>query len=652
MDEIIKEYNDLVNEIIEHDILYSKGIPKISDKYYDKRYKRLKQLEKNSPDIIREDSPTKSMRHYCEILHNSVVHKDPMKSIENAYNFEDVCKFIDRLKENDVVGVVVEYKIDGVAAAIKYCKGRLQSIATRGDGITGEDVTVMRDYIDFIPITIPYKEDVEFYGEIFISKEDFKILNEVRKNNGENQWATARNLVAGSLRLKDMDSVKYRNLRLAVYSASRNTKMDTQEGLNVFIDKCGFYSNESLGLVSCANGIQSIYLDVLSKRESLKFEIDGVVIKSNDITTREKVGSLDKVHKWQIAYKMPETAYESQVLDIVFRIGTTGKITPIACLKPVKIDGVIVSRATLHNLSEIFRLDVRVGDFVLVARGGDVIPKILSVLKEKRNFNSNVCEIPMFCPGCGSMTITSNDMRSLKCSKKESCPHVFLEMVKKYVSRDFLDIKNLGDKVINKLVESGIVSSLKDIYIMSLEQLSSLEGLGPVAAKNIIDSVDKSKFSSVHKFLAALCIEGVGIVIARKLMERFGELKNLMHASLEDILKVEGLGPIVANNVYRFFKVENNVKEVRELEKLEAFNSVYKNGDKNGYYKTFAITGSFKNLDRKSVVKIIESKNWVFSSSVTKKCDAVICGENPGSKREKAIEMNIPIITIEDFMRI
>ncbi|MCK5787526.1 MAG: NAD-dependent DNA ligase LigA [Chlamydiia bacterium] len=648
----LKRYLDLVEKVIEWDISYRKGSPSVSDSVYDAEYKRLKDIEHKNPEIIVNYSPTISLSHLHSKAHANVQHRKEMKSIENCYTKEDLSKFFNRITNNQDDKICAEYKLDGAACAVRYKNGKLISVATRGDGSIGEEITFLKTAIDYIPDNLSVDKDIEIYGELVISKEDFDIINKERELSGFSSWANSRNLVAGSTRLKDLEECKRRRIRLIAYSLCCYKDFSTQKDINSFLGHQGFRTNEILGVYRTVSCAEKIIEDVASSRNDLDYSIDGIVFKNLVLKYREELGSSHKLYKWQVAYKLPAECCETIVRDVIWQVGATGRITPVACVDKIAISGVNISRVTLHNFSEIVRRDLHIGDIVGVERGGDVIPKVSYVRKECRVSNAMPILLPDKCPGCGSPALVENEGKLIRCMNKKNCKKIFSKMLENFVSKNCMDIEFLGKSLSNKLMSLGIITSFEDIYTITVMDLQGVEGIGSILANLLIGSISKSKNRSPDRLFAALGIDGVGVVTAKMIMRKFNDILEIPLCSIQDFLCIKGIGETVSNNIFHYFQSESNRRALELLISLGAANQHFVCIERRVNKNLFCVSGSFEGMTRDIIKSFIEDKGHIFTNTLTKKCNYLICGDSAGSKVKKAEDYGIRVISWNEAMDI
>ncbi|RKH41323.1 NAD-dependent DNA ligase LigA [Corallococcus sicarius] len=636
--------------------------PEISDAQYDTLMRELQGLEEKYPQLATPDSPTQRVGGAAVEDFGQVVHSAQMLSLANIFDDEGLTEFDDRIRKLtglSQVGYVCEPKLDGLAIALRYEDGRFVLGATRGDGTTGEDVTSNLRTIKSLPLELFPQDGVkvpkrlEVRGEVFIRKEDFRKLNEKREEAGESLFANPRNAAAGSLRQLDPKETAARPLSVYLYECGPS------EGLPPFkthTDKLEYL--KTLGLpvnhyqhAAGADGIRQRYEESLKGRHALPFEVDGMVVKVDDEDLRRRLGQVSKSPRWAVAYKFPPEEESTQVQDIGIQVGRTGALTPVAHLKPVKVGGVTVSRATLHNEDELRRKDVRRGDTVFVRRAGDVIPEIVSVVLSKRPEDSQPFTFPTHCPVCGALAAKDEDGAIIRCTGA-SCPAQLVEKVRHFASRLALDIEGLGDKLATQLVASGQVKTFSDIFALTKESLMKLERMGEKSAENILASIAASRHTTQRRFLYSLGIRHVGDSTARALAEAFPNVKALFTASLEDISRVKDVGPVMAQVIHTFFQEPQNQATIQAL--LDAGVTpappeVATGGPFVG--KTVVLTGTMAGLAREQAKEEIERRGGKVAGSVSRKTDFVVAGDDAGSKLKKAQELGVRILDEQAFLQ-
>ncbi len=661
----IRELREKIRKYDYHYYVLSESL--VSDYEYDQLYKELERLEKENPHLVTPDSPTQRVGSDLTKEFPPVKHRVPMLSLSNTYNEEELYDFDRRVKENLPGNAKVEYvtelKIDGVSVSIIYKNGIFFKAATRGDGFTGEEVTNNVKTIKSIPLKVDEEKlrrkgftDFEVRGEIFMELDAFKKLNEEREKNGEKLFANPRNSAAGTLKLQDPKLVAERPLDIFVYYLLLEEEIiETQYENLITLKELGFKVNPHFKLCKNINEVLEYCKEWENKRDDLPYEIDGVVVKVNSIEQQKILGNIAKSPRWAVAYKFKAKQATTKVRKIVWQVGRTGALTPVAELEPVFLAGSTISRATLHNIDEIRRKDIREGDTVIIEKGGDVIPKVVAVVLAERPRDSKEVEIPTECPVCGSKLYRPPDEVAIYC-QNTNCPAQIKGRIKHFVSRGAMDIEGLGEALVDLLVDLGLLKSVDDIYNLKnhYNELVNIEGLGDKSVNNILSAIEKSKSQPLERLLYALGIRYVGAGAARKLAAHFGTMENLMKATEEELEAIYDVGPQMSKSIRAFFENPENQKVIHRLKEaglnFEASVSEAEPQILDG--KTFVLTGSLESMTREEAKNKILSLGGKVSSSVSKKTDFVIAGENPGSKFRKAQELGVKIINEEEFLRL
>ena len=652
------EIKALRRQIIEHNYrYYVLDDPTIPDSEYDRLMQRLKKLESNHPELITPDSPTQRVGAQASERFESIVHQVPMLSLDNAFAADDMQAFMERVKQrlgleasaDKAIAFNCEPKLDGLAVSIMYEQGRMRYAATRGDGREGEDVTANVRTIDCIPLHLrgDYPARLEVRGEVYMPIAGFNAMNLAAKEKNEKVFANPRNAAAGSLRQLDPRITAARPLAFFCYGvgicdgvtlATQHSEVLSQLqhwGLRICPQ-----SQVVHGLSACLR----YYEQLLAHRDKLAYEIDGVVCKVNDRDLQHHLGYVSRAPRWAIAYKFPAQEELSEILAVDFQVGRTGILTPVARLKPVLVAGVVISNATLHNMDEIQRKDVRVGDTVIVRRAGDVIPEVVSVVQERRPPQTYVINLPSHCPVCHSEVNKTEEEAFARCSGGLYCQAQRMQAIKHFVSRKAMDIEGLGAKLVEQLVTLDLIHTVADIYTLTAEVLANLERMGVKSAENIIAAINTSKETTLARFLFALGIREVGENTARQLAQHFASLEDLMAADEEELQQVAEVGPVVANFIWHFFNEAHNQQVIRELQvhgvhwptndMLNAVTQPLKD-------QRFVLTGTLTRLTREQAKVYLQTLGAKVSSSVSAKTTYVVVGENPGSKYTKAQHLNI-----------
>lgn len=662
-EEIRKEIEKLREIIHHHDYCYYVlNQPEVSDQEYDALMRKLEELEQQNPEFIAPDSPTQRVAGKPLEAFPSFTHARPLLSLSNAFSDQEMIDFDNRIKRFlgvDSLNYVLELKIDGLAVNLRYQNGRLVNGATRGDGVTGEDVTSNIRTIRSVPLRLLGKRIphlLEVQGEVFMRKPDFERLNRVREERGESTFANPRNAAAGSLRQLDARITAERRLDIFVYGAylvESDYQPVSHWQLLQFLKELGFKVNPHCQLINSIEEAIALHREWEEKRKDLDYEIDGLVVKVNSLEYQTRLGSTSKSPRWAIAFKFNPTLQISKVLDIKVNVGRTGALTPVAILEPVEVGGAVVKRATLHNEDEIRRKDVRIGDWVLVSRAGEVIPEVVRVLFERRTGEEKIFQMPTSCPVCGSPTVREEGEAAWRCINL-NCPAQVKERIQHWASRDAMDIEGLGEKLVDQLVDTGLVKTIPDLYRLEKKQLVALERMADKSADNLIRAIQASKERNLDRFIYALGIRYVGQFVARILAENFGSLDRLMNASQEELLAVEGIGPKVAQSIVQFFSNRENRALIRQVLELGVRpKEMEKKGKEKGpfYGKTFLFTGSLSRFSRSEAEKMVEERGGKAVTSISSRVDFLVVGANPGSKIDKAKQLGIPILQEEEFYR-
>jgi len=632
--------------------------PLLTDREYDRYMQELLMLEKRYPEYKLETSPTQKVGSKVSSKFDKVTHELPMLSLGNVFNYEEVKLFDEKIrKEVSNPVYVCELKIDGLAISLKYENGNLVRGATRGDGIIGEDITNNVMTIKSVPLVLNEKVDIEVRGEIYMGKKSFEKLNEERKQIGEQLFANPRNAAAGSVRNLDSKVTEKRDLDCFIYHLPNPIDYNIKyhnECLE-YMKKLGFNVNETYKVCNSIDEVIDFIKEYTEKRDSLSYEIDGIVIKVNDINHQNTLGYTVKVPKWATAYKFPAQEVETKLIDILFTVGRTGKITPNAIFEPVKVAGSTISKATLHNEDNVVNKDIRIGDKIIVRKAGDVIPEVVKSITEKRDGTETVFEMARTCPICGSNLVRKEEEAAHYCLNLE-CPARKIENIIHFASRDAMNIEGLGDSLIEDIYNEGYIKDITDIYDLEKysEELSLLEGFGPKMLDNLFTNIKKSKENSLEKLLFALGIRQVGAKTAKVLAKKYKNIDNLINAKVEELTEINDIGEIIAKSIVDYFSKEENINIINKLKEYGVNTSYI---DSNNYEedeffinKTFVLTGTLYEITRDKASNLIENLGGKTSNSVSKKTDYVILGENAGSKHDKAIKLNIPILNEEEFL--
>lgn len=635
---------------------YTLDNPTVTDREYDNWMSELLDIEERHPEIKRKDSPSEKIGGEVISEFKKVEHKIGMFSISDVFNESEIVAFDERIrKEFPNPSYVCELKIDGLAVSLQYEKGILKRAATRGNGLVGEDITHNVKTIGTIPLRLNKPVDIEVRGEIYMPLKAFNELNEKRLKNGEPIFQNPRNAAAGSIRQLDSSVAKSRKLDAFLYHVPETDKKTHYEAL-MELKELGFIVNPNIRLVKNIDEILDYINEWTARRGELPYDIDGIVIKVNDIHMQRELGFTAKYPRWVIAYKFPAEDVKTRLTDIVCTVGRTGQITPNAVFDPVKVMGSTIRRATLHNGDYINSKNLKIGDNIFVHKAGDVIPEVVGPCLEDRTGNEREFVMPEKCPICGASLVLTESGIDLKCPN-DLCPARNIESLIHFCDRKAMNIEGLGERIIEDFYNMKFITSIIDIYNIKdrKEELIELEGFGDKSVNKLLDNIEKSKQNSLEKLLFAIGISGIGEKNAKILAKKFMNIDNLMNASLEDLTNISDVGPILANSIYNFFRNEDNIKLINDLKNI-GMNMNYLGAqikeNEELLNKRIVVTGTLKKYTRDEIQNLIELNGGLWSTSVTKKTYAVIVGENPGSKYDKAKELNIPIWTEEDFDKV
>jgi DNA ligase (NAD+) len=636
---------------------YVLDAPEIPDAEYDRLFRELQVLEAEHPELASADSPTQRVGAAPQSAFAPVVHAVPMLSLNNALTDEDAESFDRRVREGLGVGTVeyaVEPKFDGLAVSLTYAHGRLVVGATRGDGATGEDVTANLRTVGSIPLTLAGAVPglLEVRGEVLMLKRDFERLNDEQRARDDKPFANPRNAAAGSLRQLDSHITAARKLTFFAYGIGHVGGEGVPSGLHSeqmdWLARLRFPVSKERSVVKGLDGLRAYYLSIGARRAQLPFEIDGVVYKVNDLAAQARLGYVSRAPRFAVAHKYPPAEELTTVLDIDVQVGRTGALTPVARLAPVFVGGVTVTNATLHNEDEVQRKDVRVGDTVIVRRAGDVIPEVVSVVLEKRPAGSEPFRMPSRCPVCGSAVVRSAEEAVSRCTGGLYCQAQRKQALLHFASRRAMDIEGLGDKLVDQLVDGNVVRTPADLYRLNTDSLARLERMAEKSAANLVAAIDKSRHTSLPRFLFALGIRNVGEATAKDLAKHFGALDRIMAASAQALEEVRDVGPVVAESIARFFAEPHNVEVIDQLRKggvvwaehdgLPSAVALPLAG------RAFVLTGTLPTLTREEAKERIEALGGKVTGSVSSKTNYVVVGSDPGSKAEKARQLGLPIL--------
>ncbi|WP_440904618.1 NAD-dependent DNA ligase LigA [Catenovulum sp. SX2] len=639
--------------------------PNVPDAEYDRLMQQLKQLEQGHPEFYSEDSPSNKVGGQALAAFEQVEHLIPMLSLDNAFAEEDVTAFekriLDRLKSTESLTYCCEPKLDGLAVSMLFENGKLVRAATRGDGRIGENITENIKTIKSIPLKLRgenYPERIEIRGEVFMPKAGFEKLNQTQLEKNEKTFANPRNAAAGSLRQLDSKITATRPLAFYAYSVgyvedNNDVLANSHYGRMMQLKDWGMPVCSDVKQVQGTQGLLDFYQDIGERRNALKYEIDGVVYKVDDLDLQETLGFVARAPRWAIAHKFPAQEELTKLLDVEFQVGRTGAITPVARLEPVFVGGVTVSNATLHNKDEIDRLGVQVGDTVVIRRAGDVIPQITAVVLEKRPEDARAIEFPTNCPVCDSIVEKVESEAVARCSGGLICPAQLKESLKHFASRKALDVDGLGDKIVEALVDLKWVKTPADLFELTVEQIEKMERMGEKSAQNLVNSIEKAKQTSLAKFLYSLGIREVGEATANNLANHFKTLPAVISATKEQLIEVNDIGEVVASHIESFFKEPHNLTVIEALQNLGVSwpdIEEVSQAEQSLAGLTFVLTGTLTTMGRNDAKAQLQALGAKVTGSVSAKTDYLVAGESAGSKLTKAQDLGIKILTEEEMI--
>lgn len=631
---------------------YDEDEPEISDYEYDKLTQRLKKLEKEHPEYVSNDSPTRKVGGHSKNIFTQVTHDVQMQSLQDVFSFDDVKDFVFKMQREygENIEFTVETKIDGLSVSLEYEDGKFVRGSTRGDGFIGEDVTENLKMVDGIPDELKTKDTFEVRGEVYLPRKEFESINQKLEESGKQILSNPRNAAAGTLRQLDPKLVRARNLSIFVFNLQKGKKFNNHSESIEYIKNTGIKTIEYIKVCVGINEVLAAIEEIGKKRDSLSYDIDGAVVKINDLKLREEAGSTVKVPKWAVAYKYPPEQKETKLLDIKVQVGRTGQVTPMAILEPVRLAGSVISKTTLHNFDYIKTKDIKIGDTVVIQKAGDVIPEVISVVKNKRTGDEKEYNIPTICPVCGEKLEKLENEVALRCTNSE-CPALTYRSLVHFASRDAMDISGLGGAIVEQLIDANLIKDIADIYYLKYEDIVDLDRFAPKSAMNLITAIQNTKTNTLDKLLFGLGMRHIGKKAAKILAENFDDIYEIGKASVEEINALDDFGEIMARSVVEFFSKEQTKNLIQKLEnagvnlkgnKKELSSNVLKG-------KIFVVTGSFDEYSRNDVTKLIEENSGKVSGSVSKKTSFLVAGENAGSKLAKAESLGIPVISIEEF---
>jgi len=657
----------LRQELAEHNHhYYVLDAPVITDQAYDRLLRRLQQLEAEFPELVTADSPTQRVGSEPASHFETVTHEVPMLSLDNAFDDEELFSFDrrlrDKLEHDSALGYCAEPKLDGLAVSLLYEAGNLSRAATRGDGRSGENITANARSIASVPLRLMGENlprRIEVRGEVYMDLEGFDALNRSQRQAGGKVFANPRNAAAGSLRLLDSRITASRPLTFCSYGigfcegielpASQFQQMQYLRGIGIPVSR-------QIELLDSIEDCLDYHRRILEQRASLAFDIDGVVFKLDNTAWQREAGFVSRAPRWAIAYKFPAQEVMTRLLEVDFQVGRTGALTPVARLDPVAVGGVMVSNATLHNMDEIERKDVRIGDIVIVRRAGDVIPEVVAPVLQQRAGDLKLPRMPARCPVCDSEVLQQPGQSAYRCVGGLVCAAQRKEAIKHYASRKALDIEGLGDKLVEQMVEQGMIDSIADLYHLSLDQLAGLERMAEKSARNLLDALEQSKLTTLARFIYALGIREVGEATAEALADYFGAIEAVMDADEEALQLVEDVGPVVAGNIRHFFDQKKN-RDIVEKILLQGVSWPQQDTAQRQQLQTlegnsYVISGTLEGLSRDQAARLLKARGARVSGSVSTKTTAVISGENPGSKVARAGELGVEILDQAGFERL
>ena len=655
----IKKEIDLLRRQIEHhnDLYYQQAAPEISDFEFDKLLENLRALEIEHPEYITPDSPTQRVGGKAESL-RPFTHTVPLMSLDNSYDLNELRAFVDRcerLADGRSVDYVAELKIDGLSVSLHYDKGILAVGATRGDGVHGDEVTQNVKTIRTIPLRLKASADghAEVRGEVFLSRSQFKKINAELEMQGEKTFANPRNCASGTLRMLDSQIVASRRLDMFPYDLLRGSqKMFATHWENfAWLEENGFHVNPHRALCESYDELCDFVARMEPLRDELDYEIDGVVVKVNSTSLQDQFGATTKAPRWAIAYKYPARQATTKLLDIQVQVGRTGALTPVAYLEPTLLAGTVVARASLHNEDEIKRLDIKLGDTVLIEKSGEIIPQVLQVVESKRDGSQREYRFPTKCPVCGSDAVRPEDEAVRRCANPD-CPAKIKARIQYFASRKAMDIEGLGDVLVETLVDKGMVKDVADIYKLTVDDIANLERKAEKSATKLIEQIEASKTRGLERLLYGIDIRHVGERTAKILAKHARSIDKLSQATVEELRAIHEIGPIVAVSVFEWFQ---NPLHLELVNRLKAFGVKTESEageiteDERFAAKTFVLTGTLEGFTRDEASKLIEQRGGRVSSSVSKKTDYVVAGSDAGSKLAKAEGLGVKVLTEPEF---
>lgn len=656
MEDVKKRIDELI-EIIEYhsNRYYNLDSPEISDFEYDGLMNELKKLEKEYPEYVSSSSPTMRVGGKPLKEFGQVVHEVPMQSLQDVFSFEEFLEWDNRIKTADPSAeYVVELKVDGLSVSLLYENGAFLRGATRGDGTIGEDVTQNVRTIKTVPLSIKDRALLEVRGEAYISTAVFQKLNDQREELELSTFANPRNAAAGSLRQLDPKITAERNLEIIVFNIQRYGGEEInnhKDGLD-YLSTLGFKVSPERLVCKNADEVIKAIKDIGDRRGELPFEIDGVVIKVNDFTLRNRLGSTAKTPRWAVAYKFPAEKKETRITDIMLQVGRTGALTPTALLEPVRISGSVVGRATLHNEDYINEKKIKIGDYVIIQKAGEIIPEVVEVVFQKRDGSEREFCMPESCPECGGAVIREEGEVASRCTNM-SCPAQLKRGIIHFVSRDAMNIDGLGPQIITLLMENELIKDAADLFYLNFEDLIKLDRMGEKSTKKLLLAIEKAKDNEIDRFIFGLGIRFIGGKSAKNIAKALKNVDNLVKADYEKLIEIEEVGDKMAKSIVAFFKDEHNLMLIEKFKSAEVNFSLkadYKEESFKFQGMTFVLTGSLSTLTRNEAAELIEKNGGKVAGSVSKKTSYVLAGEEAGSKLKKAEELGIQVLSEEEFL--
>lgn len=667
MNDTFEEYKKLCDEVWEHNRhYYVENNPRISDVAFDALLAKVMEIEKHHPEFVNSSSPTQKVNeavvHEGETFAKTIEHKIPMLSLSNTYNKSEIEEFIDRMYKlagHKDIKFSCELKMDGIAISAVYEHGVFVRGITRGDGKKGEDITANMKTIAGLPLKLQgtdFPDFLEVRGEVFMPHDVFSDLNLKRASLNEPLWANPRNAAAGSLKLLDHNEAAKRKLSVVFYAVAEesNGTLKSQFEAFEYLKNLKFQVLEHHALCETLEDVWKFAENIGTLRSSLKYDIDGIVIKVDSLKEQKRLGNTGKSPRWAVAYKFAAEQATTRIVNITVQVGRTGILTPVAELNPVFLAGSKISRTTLHNEDEVKRKDVRIGDLVTIEKGGDVIPKVVSVDLTARGDDTHPWKMPLECPSCGALVIKTVGEVAVRCPNSHDCPDQALSRLVHFSAKDAMDIENMGEKVVEQLVTKGFVIVPSDIYRLTKNQLIQMDGFKEKSVNNLMESIDKSRSVSLDRFIMALGIKHVGKETAELLAKRSGSIDALLELSIEELMQIRGIGEKGARAVFDYFAKLENLEEIKRLlsfgVKPTEFKSI--NFENHAFKdKIFVITGSLKDKTRDAAAALIKERGGKVSDSVSKKTNFLLVGESPGSKLEKAETLGVKVIDEDEFVK-